>query len=142
MKLEATIVTCVVIIHHIVAYLHGGAHNDLAILMAAWQNTFINVVIVFLPLVGVILLWTPYRRIGLYAVAVGMVGAMVFGIVHHYMLESPDHISHLPHGSPHVHATFQWTAGAIAMLEGICSTVAGYFLGHSNRRRDTTGGTQ
>ncbi len=129
MKLEAIIVTSVVLVHHVIAYLHGGAHNDLAIPMAPWQNAFINVVIVLLPLIGAVALWTRFRRFGLSAIVLGMTGALVFGVVHHYMLVSPDHIAHLPHGEPHVHAAFQWTAGVIAMLEGVAAAVAAYFLG-------------
>ena len=48
MKFEAVVVTSVVLVHHVIAYLHGGAHNDLAISMAVWQNAFINFVINYL----------------------------------------------------------------------------------------------
>ena len=58
-----------------------------------------------------------------------MIGALIFGVVHHYMLESVDHISHLPAGTPDEQGTFIWTAGAIAILEGVCAGAAGYFLG-------------
>ncbi len=138
MKLEALVVTSVVLVHHVIAYLHGGAHNDLAIPMAAWQNAFINVVIVLLPLIGAVALWTRFRRFGLYAIVLGMMGALVFGVVHHYMLVSPDHIAHLPHGKLHVHAAFQWTAGVIAMLEAIAAAVAAYFLGLGRQQREAT----
>ena len=55
-----------------------------------------------------------------------MLGALLFGIVHHYLLMSPDHISQLPAAEPHVHATFIWTAAAIAMLEGVAGMLAAY----------------
>jgi len=129
MKLEAIVITTVVLAHHVISYMHGGAHTELAIPMALWQTAFINIIIVLVPLVGVVLVWTAYRRIGLYAVITGSIGALLFGILHHYMLVSSDHISHLPPAAAHVHATFQWTAGAIAMLEGIAASAAAYFLG-------------
>jgi hypothetical protein len=132
MKSEAVIVTAAVLAHHAVACVHGGAHTDLAIEMALWQTTFINVVILLLPLAGAVLMWTSYRRLGLYAVAAGMTGALVFGVVHHYMMESADHIAHLPTAEAHVHATFEWTAGAIAMLEGAGAAIAAYFLGRGS----------
>lgn len=126
---SSILVATVVIIHHAIAFLHGGAHDDLAIPMAAWQTGFINLVIILLPLVGIGLLFSRLRRYGLYAVIAGMSGALVFGIVHHYMLVSPDHISHLPAAEAHVHATFSWTAGTIAMLEGVAAALAAYCLG-------------
>ena len=133
MKIETIIVTVVVLIHHIIAFVHGGVHTELTILMALWQTSFINIVIVLIPLVGVVFLWTRHRKLGLYGVIVGMVGALLFGIVHHYMLVSPDHISHLPAAAAHIHAKFEWTAGAIVMLEGIVAALAAYFLGRGAR---------
>lgn len=65
--------------------------------------------------------------------------ACLHGVFDHYLLESPDHIAYLPHGTPHLHATFQWTVGVIAMLEGISAMAAGYFLGRGGQRRDATG---
>jgi hypothetical protein len=136
MKLDAAVVTLVVLVHHAIAYVHGGAHGELAIDMSALQNAFINFVILVMPLAGAALTWTHWVRFGLWAVVLGMTGALVFGVYHHYMLVSPDHISHLPAGTPHVHDTFRWTAGAIAMLEGVGAMLAAYFLGR--RHRDAT----
>ena len=65
-----------------------------------------------------------------------MAGALICGVIHHYMLVSPDHIAHLPAATLTVHDTFIWTAGAMAMLEGVCAMVAAYFLGR--RYRDAT----
>ncbi len=129
MRLDAVVVGALVLAHHAVAGIHDGAHADLAIVMSALQNAFIYLVIVAAPLLGAILLWTPYRSAGLGLVVSGMIGALIFGVVHHYMLESVDHISHLPAGTPDEQGTFIWTAGAIAILEGVCAGVAGYFLG-------------
>ena len=133
MKVEAIIVTVIVLIHHIIAFIHGGVHTELAILMALWQTLFINIVIVLIPLVGAVFLWTRHRKLGLYGGIVGMVGALLFGIVHHYMLVSPDHISHLPAAAAHIHAKFEWTAGTIAMLEGVAAVLAAFFLGREAR---------
>ena len=126
MKLATVLLSLSVVIHHIIAYQHGAQHTILAIEMAAWQTGFINGVILILPLIGLLLLWTPWRQIGAYAILIGMLGALLFGIVHHYLLMSPDHISQLPAAEPHVHATFIWTAAAIAMLEGVAGMLAAY----------------
>ncbi len=126
---SAVAVTALVVVHHAIALQHGGAHTDLAIVLAPWQNAFVNAVIVAMPFVGAILLWTRYAKVGLWLVVIGMTGALVFGVFHHYMMVSPDHISHLPEGSDHAHGTFIWTAGAIAMLECVTTAVAAYFVG-------------
>ncbi|MEM7469412.1 MAG: hypothetical protein AAF387_21380 [Pseudomonadota bacterium] len=131
--LHRVMVTILVLLHHGIAYHHGAQHTLLAIDMAAWQNAFINGVILVLPLLGVVMLWTPWRRAGAVAVIVGMLGALIFGVVHHYMLVSPDHISHLPAAEGHVHAAFIWTAGAIAMLEGIAAMWAALLAGQSSQ---------
>ncbi len=140
MRLDAIVVGALVLVHLAVAGLHDGAHTDLAIALSALQDAFIYLVIVGAPLLGAILLWTSYRTAGLGLVVLGMIGALIFGVVHHYMLESVDHISHLPAGTPEEHGTFIWTAGAIAILEGVCAGVAGYFLGtRASRKREAHG---
>jgi hypothetical protein len=137
MKIEAAAITSLVVAHHAIAYLHGGAHADLAIELSALQDLFVDTIIVGVPLVGVVLLWTRLRRVGLAAIVVGMIGALLFGVYHHYMLVSPDHISHLPQGPQHAHGVFVWTAGAIAMLEGVTAAAAAYALGAPARGVET-----
>ncbi len=135
MRFPAVLVGALVLTHLAVSGLHDGAHSDLGIVMSAFQSAFIYLVIVGAPLLGAILLWTPYRTAGLGLVVFGMLGALIFGVVHHYMLESIDHISHLPAGTPSEHDTFIWTAGAIAILEGVCAGIAAYFLGARGPQR-------
>lgn len=133
MKLATVLVTISVLAHHIIAYHHGTQHTLLGIEMAAWQTGFINGVILILPVLGLGLLWTRWRTVGAYAVMTGMLGALVFGIVHHYLVMSPDHISRLPAAEPHVHGVFIWTAAAIAMLEGVAGMSAAYVAAASRK---------
>ena len=129
MKQGAILIAVLVIVHHIVAFIHGEAHNELAIMLSMFQQSIIFVVITALPVIGVILLWTPYRIIGLYSIIIGMVVGLVFGIYYHYLFVSPDHISHLPKGPTGVRETFTWTAAALAIFEGLSAAVASYLLG-------------
>ena len=133
MKQGALLMALLVLVHHIVAFVHGDAHSDLAITLSMFQNSIIYIVITALPVIGVVLLWTPYKIIGLYSILFGMVVGLVFGIYYHYLFVSPDHISHLPNGAGSLHATFVWTAGVLAIFEGICAAVASYLLGRHSR---------
>ena len=47
--------------------------------------------------------------------AASMFGALLFGVYHHFVLVSPDHVSHLPAGA--AQGLFQVTAAAMAVLE-------------------------
>jgi hypothetical protein len=55
-----------------------------------------------------------------------MLGALLFGAYHHYVLVSPDNIGHLPSGSPESHSQFIASAAAIALLE-LTSALSGAF---------------
>ncbi len=48
------------------------------------------------PVLVVVLVLTRYARIGFGRVAVSMLGVLLFGIYHHYILASPGHVAHLP----------------------------------------------
>jgi hypothetical protein len=128
MKAGALVVSLLVLTHHAIAYFHGAAHTQLEISMALWQNLFINLIIIALPLLGVVLLWTKWTNFGLFGIMLAMVGALIFSIMHHYTLPSPDHISHLPAGEAHVHANFVWTASATVILEALAAVTSAYFL--------------
>ncbi len=133
MKQGAILVSCLVLVHHAVALVHDSAHNDLAVFLSMFQKFFVYIVITAFPVIGVVLLWTTYRKIGLYLIILGMGGGFVFGVYHHYMLESPDHISYLPKSSVHVQEKFIWTAGILAIFESVCAAVASYLLGKHTR---------
>lgn len=128
MRIDALIVTILVLAHHAIAYFHGVAHEHLQVPMATWQILFINLVILAVPLVSVVLIWTKWSKYGLFAIMWAMIGALIFSIVHHYTLTSPDHISHLPIGEAHIHAHFVWTASATATLEALAAVAAAYFV--------------
>ena len=127
--LGATVVAALVVLHLGVSLLHDGAHQALGVVLNTWQTAFVYAVIVAAPLVGAVLGFTRHSRLGAALVVGGMLGALAFGVVHHYVWVSPDHISHLPEGPAHEHGTFIWTAGAIAILEGVCAGAAAYLLG-------------
>jgi hypothetical protein len=50
-----------------------------------------------------------------------MLASLAFGVYHHYVAISPDHVAHLPASSPTAQSQFIWSAGAIAALEAIAT---------------------
>lgn len=84
----------VVIAHLLVTIVHGAAHSGARIPMTLAANFFIWIVILIGPLAG---LWLSRSRpaAGGWLVAATMAGSLVFGIVNHYVIVSPDHVSHV-----------------------------------------------
>jgi hypothetical protein len=91
--------TLAVVSHGAVVWFHKAAHKDLGVgLDYAWERIFVDVVILGAPVVALVLIWTPLKRCGYLTLALSMAGALVFGVYHHYMAISPDHVAHLPPG--------------------------------------------
>ena len=78
--------------------------------------------------ISAIFLWLAVRdadpeavRDALGSANVGLVllASLAFGVYHHYLVVSPDHVAHLPAGSPAAQSRFVWSAGTIAVLEAL-----------------------
>jgi NADPH:quinone reductase-like Zn-dependent oxidoreductase len=108
---------------------HGSADTQLAIALPPDKNAFVYVVILIAPIVAAGLVWTRYISIGLWVFFLSMLGALLFGAYHHYVLVSPDNIAHLPSGSPKSHSQFIASAAVIALLELASALVAAGSLG-------------
>ncbi|HVO27630.1 MAG TPA: hypothetical protein VMW56_28815 [Candidatus Margulisiibacteriota bacterium] len=113
--------TTAVLVHGVIAVLHGAAHTDLGIQMTAAENAFINVVIVAAPVVAAMALWTRFMRAGAILLAVSMAGSLLFGAYHHYAVISPDHVAHLPAGN--LQGLFRLTALLLVVSEAAGSGV-------------------
>jgi hypothetical protein len=109
------LVFALVTIHMLVLLGHDSAHDELGVLLNNWQMVFAYVVIVAAPVLAAILVFTPYRRFGYVLLAVSMLGALGFGVYHHYILVSPDHVAHLPVGESQ--GLFRATAAVMGVLE-------------------------
>jgi len=84
----------VVVLHLLISAAHGAAHDGAHVPLSFAANLFIYVVILAGPLVGLALTW-PAPALGSTVVAVTMAASLVFGIVNHFVLSSPDHVSHI-----------------------------------------------
>lgn len=87
------------------------------------------VVILIAPMVAAGLVWTRYVSIGLWVFFLSMLGALLFGAYHHYVLASPDNIGHLPAGSPESHSQFISSAAVIALIELAAALYGAFCLG-------------
>jgi len=122
--------TTTVLVHLVVSFAHGAAHAQAKVPLSLAANLFVYIVILAGPLIGFALTW-PAERIGGWVIAVTMAGALVFGIVNHFILSSPDHVTHV---DPQWRSLFTATAVLLAVTEAL-----GCGLGiHLARERSTS----
>jgi hypothetical protein len=120
------VITALVVVHLVASLWHGSAHARLGIALPPEKTIFVYVVILIAPIVAAVLVWTRYISIGLWVFFLSMLGALLFGAYHHYVLVSSDNIGHLPIGSPESHSQFITSAAVIALLE-LASALYGAF---------------
>jgi hypothetical protein len=125
-------ITALVVIHLAASLWHGDAHTRLAIDLPPEKNIFVLVVILAAPIVAAGLVWTKYSSIGLWMFVISMLGALLFGVYHHYVMISPDNVHHLPAGNPEFQSQFTSSAAVIALLE-LASALYGAFCLGSRR---------
>jgi hypothetical protein len=90
------LLTGLVLLRQLVAFVHGYGHHLLAIPMAMWQHAFILLVIALAPFALLAALWlrrTP--AIAWWLIATVAAGSL-FGIYFHFGPMNPDHVSTLP----------------------------------------------
>ncbi|NMF61360.1 hypothetical protein [Brasilonema octagenarum] len=107
--------TAAVIVHTIVNILHALAHVSIPVPVTPSQAVFIVTVILTVPLVAMVLLWTPLSRMGVVLLLVSMLGSLIFGVYNHFIAISPDHISQIPPGNWQL--LFQVTAVLLFLTE-------------------------
>ncbi len=128
-------ITGLVAVHFAVAVWHGTAHTALAIELRPEETVFVVLVVLLAPLVAASLAWTRYARIGVWMFFLSMLGALLFGAYHHYVVVSPDNIGHLPDGAADARATFIASAGALALIELVSALYGAFCLGALQRAK-------
>lgn len=112
--MERTLLVILALLHSLLAATHGYAHFRLGIFGSPAQTAFVLVVIHFLPLLALGLAWRDLRLSrGLLCAA--LVLSAAYGIQHHYLTISPDHVDHLP-AAP-LATTFRVTAHLLALAD-------------------------
>jgi len=61
------------------------------------------------------MIWTRLARAGLVLLVISMAGSLIFGVAYHYVVISPDHVSHLPPGD--AQGLFRSTALLLVLTE-------------------------
>lgn len=107
--------TVAVLAHLVVSTIHGRAHEGLGVGLSNWQNIYVLTVIVIAPLIAMVLIWTRLARPGLVLLVISMAGSLIFGVAYHYIVISPDHVSHLPPGE--AQGLFRTTALLLVLTE-------------------------
>lgn len=130
------VITGLVIVHLAASLWHGSAHSNLGIELSTKQTLFIYVVILIAPVVAAILVWTRYVSLDLWVFFLSILGSFLFGACQHYVLVSPDNISHLAPGTPKSHSHFIISAGVIALVELASALYGAFCLGinHAHAR--------
>lgn len=108
------------LIHLAITIVHGRAHAGAGVPLSLVSALFVYIVILAGPLAGVALsFWQP--RTGAWLVSLSMAGALVFGLVNHFIAAGSDHVAHV---------TAEWRTlfGATAVLL-VASETAGVATG-------------
>jgi hypothetical protein len=135
--MNRSVITGLVAVHLVATLWHGSAHTQLAIGLPPEKNIFVYVVILIAPIVAAVLVWTRFMATGFWILFLSMLGALLFGAYHHYVMVSPDNIGHLPAGSSESHSQFINSAAVIALLELAAALFATYSLGAQRRQSPT-----
>ena len=135
MNRSAKYATAIVVAHLLVNIVHGLAHRELHVGLAQHASIFVIVVVLVFPLIATGLLWTAKKRLGLILLSLSMFGSLIFGLYHHFVAVSPDHIHSQPSGG--WGTTFVLTAYLLLITEAFGTYVGIHFLWvrRSERRR-------
>lgn len=86
----------IVVAHLLVNIVHGLAHRELHVGLAQLGSIFVVVVVLIFPLLAMGMLWTTEKRLALVLLSASMFGSFVFGLYHHFLITSPDHVHSRP----------------------------------------------
>ena len=118
--------TVLVVAHLLINIVHGTAHQKLHVTLTPAGMLFVIVVILLGPLLALALLWTSQKRLGLLLLTVSMAASAVFGLYHHFLVRSADHVSAQPPGP--AGTAFVVTAYLLFLTESLGTILSLYFL--------------
>jgi len=123
---SAKYVTAIVVAHLLVNIAHGLAHRELRVGLDPPASIFVIVVVLVSPLLAMALVWTTTKRPRLILLSLSMLGSLLFGLYHHFLVASPDHVRSQPLSlSGNI---FVLTAYGLLITEAIGAYVGVHFL--------------
>jgi hypothetical protein len=123
---SAKYATAIVVAHLLVAIVHGSAHQVLRIGLTPTASIFVIVVVLILPLIAAGLVWRPETRLGLILLSLSMFGSLLFGLYHHFLALSSDHVHSQPSSLWGI--IFILTAYLLLITEAIGTYIGIHFL--------------
>jgi hypothetical protein len=109
-----------VLFHAAVTIVHGSAHTSAGVNLGPAGLAFVIAVIEISPLAGLVWMRTN-RRSGARLIALAMMGALLFGLVNHFIIPGADRVDYV-HGPSH--ALFEATAILLAITEAAGAALA------------------
>jgi hypothetical protein len=103
----------VVLLHLAIAIVHGAAHTGAEVALGPAGMAFVYIVIIAGPLAGLAVAARQPQR-GAAIVGLTMAGALVFGLVNHFIIQGTDHVAHV---APAWRTLFASTAALLAIVE-------------------------
>jgi hypothetical protein len=123
----------IIVTHFGAAVLHGVAHGALGVTAGGPAGLLVVAVAVYVgPFVALAELLSGRRVAGALVLIVSMGAALVYGLVFHYVLRTPDNVARVPTGL--WGDVFRSSAAVIAVLEA-CGLAAGVLLTPRRFRR-------
>ena len=126
MSRAAKYATAIVPAHLLVNIAHGLAHSELQVGLDPQASIFVIVVVLVCPLLAMGLMWTGEKRLELILLSLSMFGSLLFGLYHHFLVESPDHVRSQPSGAWGI--VFVLTAYGLLITEAIGAYLSVHFL--------------
>jgi hypothetical protein len=127
----------VVLANALVNLPHGAAHAGEGASLPALANAFVAIVIVIAPFVALGLLRAGRLRAGAWLLFTSMLGALLFGIVYHFVLPGLDNVAYVPAGPWQL--PFQATAMLLVLVEAAGVGVGGWMLSTLGRSTPKSG---
>ena len=118
----------VVVLHLLVSLAHGWAHGTAGVIGSGPSIAFVVIVIIAGPLVGLAWMWRN-EVVGARIIGATMAAALLFGMVNHFIIASPDRVDHIV---AHAQTLFEVTAVMLVLSE-VAGSVLGFSCGRSRK---------
>lgn len=114
----------VLVVHLVANGVHSVAHVEIPVLLQPAPTAVVVAASYVLPVLGVALLWSGYRKLGGAVFAASMAVAFTLGVFLHFLVPNPDNVVAIPAGGWQL--PFQLTAVALAVTDAVGGVLGGW----------------